>query len=246
MSEHEKPLSSPPPPSHKAARRQAARRLRVAQILFLAAFAMFAALAVYANLYPYFAWDVAVTKEIQTVNFPGMLAFMQLVSIPGNSFIPHLLTAATILAFLRFKRRTEAAGLLLSAGGGALFNAGLKLLINRPRPTANLVTVSQTLGTHSFPSGHVTFYTCYFGFLFFVAYALTPHATMRRRALTALLALPVLLIGFSRIYLGAHWASDTLGAYLFGGLWLAVSLEVYRHWKARSSLHPKEKLPVHS
>ncbi len=226
-------------------RQQAARRLLFIEPPFLVAFAGFSALAVLANIYHYFAWDIWLTREIQIFNAPLMLELMQMVSVPGNSFIPHTLTVITILIFLLFKRRTEAAGLLLSAGGGALLNTIFKYAINRPRPTAELVTVSQSLGTHSFPSGHVTFYVCYFGFLFFVAYALLPRNTFKRALLLILLALPVFLVGLSRIYLGAHWASDTLGAYLFGGLWLAFSLEMYRRWKARSTLHPEEDKDTH-
>jgi undecaprenyl-diphosphatase len=89
----------------------------------------------------------------------------------------------------------------------------------------------------SFPSGHVTFHVCFFGFLFFVAFALLPKGSLKRRVVCALAALFVLLAGPSRVYLGAHWPSDTLGAYLLSGLWLALSLHLYRRWKERSTFH---------
>jgi membrane-associated phospholipid phosphatase len=43
----------------------------------------------------------------------------------------------------------------------------------------------------------------------------------------------VALIGVSRIYEGQHWASDVLAAYLLGGVWLAMSVYVYRRGKPR-------------
>lgn len=58
---------------------------------------------------------------------------------------------------------------------------------------------------------------------------------MRRLALL-LTTLPILLIGLSRVHQYAHWPSDTLGAYLLGGLWLAFSLDMYRRMKVRSAL----------
>ena len=112
-------------------------------------------------------------------------------------------------------------------------------LIAEP-PAAPLVRVENLYGTESFPSGHVTFYVCFFGFLFFVAFALLPKGSTARRLACGLAALPVVLVGVSRVYLGAHWPSDTLGAYLFSGLWLAFSLDMYRRWKRRATFHPEE------
>jgi undecaprenyl-diphosphatase len=114
----------------------------------------------------------------------------------------------------------------------------MKMLIARPRPSAEVgIQVYRDTVSQSFPSGHVTFYVCYFGFLFFVAYALLPLRSLARRLALTFTALPVALVGLSRIYLGAHWPSDTLGAYLWSGIWLAFSLEMYRRWKERATFH---------
>jgi undecaprenyl-diphosphatase len=43
----------------------------------------------------------------------------------------------------------------------------------------------------------------------------------------------IAFIGVSRVYMGAHWPSDTVGAYLAGGVWLMLMIEVYRRMKAR-------------
>jgi membrane-associated phospholipid phosphatase len=223
---------------HKAPGRErftSVTRLARAETMYVLVMFAFALLAVLAHGYGYFAWDLAVAHELQAVRAPGFAEFMRLVSVPGNGWISYALVASTVIAFLAFGCRSEAAGLSLSAGGGELLNRLLKLVIARPRPAADQVLVFRHLTSESFPSGHVTFYVCYFGFLFFIAYALLPRGSIARRLALLFTALPVALVGPSRVYLGVHWPSDVLGAYLFGGLWLALCLHLYRCWKERSN-----------
>jgi membrane-associated phospholipid phosphatase len=225
------------PPALDPQRRRAVRRLFRAEVFYIMAFAIFALLAVTARLYTYFGWDLAASKGLQNLQSPAVDIFMRAVSLFGDKLIPWALAAVTTILFLLFGRRSEAAALVLSTGGGQFLNSLLKRLIARPRPSSELVLVFRDLHTQSFPSGHVTFYVCFFGFLFFVAYALLPRGSLVRRAALTLTALPVLLIGLSRVYLGEHWPSDTLGAYLSSGLWLTFSLHMYRKWKERATFH---------
>ena len=222
-----------------AQRRRELRRLLRAQVYYAAGLAAFAVLAVLANAYAYFAWDLRLARALQSADSPGWAEFMRLASVAGNGWHPHALAGLTGLLFFARRRRSQCFALWLSTGGGALINRGFKMLIGRPRPTAELVGFAYRSDELSFPSGHVTFYVCYFGFLFFAAYALLPRNTGRRRAALVLAALPVLLIGLSRVYLRAHWPSDVLGAYLLSGVWLAFSLELYRRWKRRATFHPE-------
>ncbi|MER3428431.1 MAG: hypothetical protein C4334_10075 [Pyrinomonas sp.] len=215
----------------KIKKRVIVARIRRAQVLYGAAFVLFATLALLAHLYAHFAWDVAATRLIQSFDQPWLLAVMRAVSVAGDGWIPYALTGTTAAVLAAMKLKREAAHLVLSAAGGAILNNAIKLLIARPRPDANLVKVFGSLDSKSFPSGHVMFYVAYFGFLFFVAYALLPRATSVRLLALALAALPVLLIGLSRVYLGLHWPSDVLGAYLISGLWLPLVLHSYRRFK---------------
>ncbi|HVG29329.1 MAG TPA: phosphatase PAP2 family protein [Pyrinomonadaceae bacterium] len=217
-----------------------ARKLVRAEAIFFAALAAFAVLALYARADAYFAWDLRATLALQGVDAPGFPALMRAASVFGNGANGWLLTALAMLLFFLRRRRTEMFALLLSVGGGAVVNRFVKLAVGRPRPVEQLVRVSGEWARESFPSGHVTFYVCYFGFLFFVAFALLPRGSNARRAALALAALPVLLIGLSRMYLGAHWASDVLGAYLLSGAWLALCVHLYGRWKARSTFHRDE------
>lgn len=225
-------------------RRKAVRRLWRAEIIYAAALAGFGVLAIFAHFNAYFGWDLRAERTLQSLSVPGLFQLMSFTSVFGNGVIPWAMTIMTVCVLLAFRLRSEAAGLIFSAAGGPLVNSIIKLLIARPRPTAELVRVESLLRSESFPSGHVNFYVCYFGFLFFVAFALLPRGSIARRAALVLTALPVLLIGLSRVYLGAHWPSDTLGAYLWSGLWLALALHLYRRWKQRATFHPEEQEPA--
>ena len=229
-------------PQGRAKRRRETRRLRRAEFAYAGGLAAFAVLAVFAKANAYFAWDKTVANAVQSITLPGMETFMQVVSLMGNGVTSWAIVGATLAVFFAFRRRSEAFGLMLSACGGPMINRLVKYLVARPRPTMEHVRVSGEWANESFPSGHVTFYVCFFGFLFFVAYALLPKGSNLRRAACALAALPVLLVGLSRVYLGAHWPSDTLGAYLFSGLWLAFSLDLYRRWKRRATFHTEEEV----
>ena len=211
---------------------RALRRLWRAELIYVVALGIFAVLAVLAHINPYFGWDLRVSQAFNWQSFtpPGLLPLMQFVSFFGNSWTPYALTAATALLFFLRDLRSEAVALVLSTAGSGLINSTLKMLIARPRPSPVIPVYRDTV-TQSFPSGHVTFYVCYFGFLFFVAYALLPERTTARRAAFTLCVLMIALVGLSRVYLGEHWPSDTLGAYLMSGVWLALCLDRYRRGK---------------
>ncbi len=158
---------------------RAVRRLLRAEVYYGAALAAFAGLTAFAYFNAYFGWDLRTARAVQGVD--GLYDFMRLVSRFGDGWAPIALTSATALVFLLFRRRSEAFGLVFSAGGSAFVARLIKTTVGRPRPAADLVNVFSEGDLLSFPSGHVTFYVTYFGFLFFVAYALLPRASLARR-----------------------------------------------------------------
>jgi undecaprenyl-diphosphatase len=95
-----------------------------------------------------------------------------------------------------------------------------------------LVDVFAVLNSYSFPSAHVMFYTILFGFVFYLTYTVLKSSWLRS-GLLGLFGVFILLVGVSRIYLGQHWASDVLGAYLLGGLILAGVIFLYQWGKSR-------------
>jgi undecaprenyl-diphosphatase len=208
------------------------RRAQVFQFSLLALIVAFGLLAASVRQTEYSPLDLAITRTVQSVDAPLFAWLMTLVSWFG--FAPQIVAIPILAALLLYAlglHWESVASALAAAAVGAL-NTGVKLLIHRPRPAPDLVDVARMLDSYSFPSGHVMIYVGFFGFLFFLAYTLLRRSWVRTLLLAGLGAL-VGLVGLSRIYLGQHWASDVLGAYLLGGLALIGVIRAYRWGKPR-------------
>jgi undecaprenyl-diphosphatase len=213
---------------------RAVLRARRLEIVLGIGLCLYSILAVLAHIYAYFSWDLRLARLIQSIDFPGFDSLMIWTSFLGNGWAPWVLTfiISIVLALLRLK--LEGVICLISAGAGALLDRVMKIVIARPRPDDAIVQVMGNFKHESFPSGHVFFYVSFFGFLFFLAYVLLKRIPLRR-ILLVILAGPLLLVGVSRVYMGAHWPSDVIGAYLAGGVWLMIMIELYRRLKAQPS-----------
>ena len=129
------------------------------------------------------------------------------------------LLAATVYVVRREWRRL--ATLFLVLPGGVLLNEILKFAFHRPRP--HFAHPLVVLTSYSFPSGHTAAAMLFYG-LMAVVVARTAR-TWRRRVLAVLGALLLIgLVAFSRLYLGAHFLSDVLGAMAEGLAWLSLCL----------------------
>src|SRR5262249_43444725 len=151
---------------------------------------------------------------------------------PGYDYHPLVIVPSIAALLLLWRRKVEAVCLLLSAAGASLLGNFLKIIFARAPPGAPLVSNYLRHPTPSFPSGHVLGYVATYGFLFYAALMSLPRA-WPRRLLLALLGALVGLVGLSRVYLGAHWASDVMGGYSLGLVWLALMIELYWAMKLR-------------
>jgi undecaprenyl-diphosphatase len=202
------------------------------QLVLFSALLIFLLLAVLARTTPAFPIDLQITSAIQSIDSPAFDGLMRVISWPGFSPQSAVVTLLIALALYRYGLPWEAVTGLLASLLSGLTNQLMKNFIQRPRPSVDLVDVFAVLESYSFPSGHVMFYTILFGFVWYLAYTLLKPSWTR----SLLLGIPgvfIALVGISRIYLGQHWASDVLGAYLLGGLMLAGIILLYQWGKTR-------------
>jgi undecaprenyl-diphosphatase len=112
----------------------------------------------------------------------------------------------------------------VAAAGGGLMNVGTKVFIDRERPPPDVLRDPLVPETNeSFPSGHSMGSIIGYGMLGYVV-ALLVRRRGQRVAAIAQLAVVVLLIGFSRIYLRAHWFTDVLGGFAIGTFWVSLCI----------------------
>ena len=228
--------------AHEAAHAETApapvRRYRAVlfQISLLLVTAAFAVLTFLVKTMPSFTIDLQITRAVQSLNFPFFALLMNLISWPGFSPQAMIITGLIILLIYGFGLHWEAVMAFIAAVFSTAINVSVKDLVQRPRPTSGMVNVIDILNSYSFPSGHVMFYLGFFGFVGFLAFSLL-KPSLKRSLLLALMGGLIVLIGVSRIYLGQHWASDVLGAYLLGSLTLVAIIQFYRWGKTRFFVH---------
>jgi len=173
--------------------------------------------------------DAQLSNWLQLHRFSGLTSAMLAITSLGASVLVICLTVGFVIYLLSRHRYYWIAAVLSSVFGGMLLNRLLKFVFQRPRPS--FTDPLPTLSGYSFPSGHTMAATVFFGVV--AAYLVAQTPDWRRRVLITLAASLIIgLIGFSRIYLGAHYLSDVLGAMAEGLAWLALCLTVvYSFWR---------------
>jgi membrane-associated phospholipid phosphatase len=202
------------------------------QLALILAVIVFALLTVLVSTTPSFAIDLQITRAIQSIDSPLFAGIMRLVSWPG--FLPQSIVITLLLALVFYLSglKWEAVVSLLASVVSGLTNELIKDFIRRPRPGVDIVDVFRVLDSYSFPSGHVMFYTILFGFVWYLVYSLLKQS-LQRSFFLSVFGFFILMVGISRIYLGQHWASDVLGAYLLGGLILVGVVSLHGWGKSR-------------
>lgn len=166
------------------------------------------------------AIDSSITSWVVAHRTHALTSMARVLSTLGSQAVLIPLTAIAAAALLA-RRRWVLAGLLVAAWGGALAMYSLtKAFVHRMRPPLD-IRLTDVGHTSSFPSGHATQSLATAMALAFVGAVVLPRTRWPGRALTLALAIGV---GWSRVYLGVHWATDVGAGWLIGAAWLATTI----------------------
>lgn len=167
-----------------------------------------------------------------------LTSFLRAVSLPGDGVWIPVGLVIIAAAFVYFFKKDKVFALVLVSAPlfGEVCKSILKNYFKISRPEAFGCNILTTYGDkYSFPSGHTIFYTIFFGLL---AYYSAKHwLELWAKILLPVSVLLILTIGYSRIYLGAHWYLDVIAGYIVGGAILAIAIIVFDHFSGGKNAH---------
>lgn len=186
--------------------------------------------------------DHSVTQFDQTLAvalhknaIPGEVAFFNLITNFGGRIATFGLGFAVGIILLIRRHYVLLIGWIVALAGGGIINAILKAYFQRPRPEFDNPFITET--NWSFPSGHAMGSVIIYGMLaYFLILLLNRY--MGEIVMMGTVTL-ILLIGFSRLFLGVHYFSDVVAGYIAGAGWLAVTISgtevARRRWQGEKS-----------
>ena len=156
---------------------------------------------------------------------PALTILMRGFTVIGSPWVLWPLVWISLFLLWRAGMRYETVLLAVAMSGSIVLEQGLKLAFHRPRPTPFFGLEAPV--SFSYPSGHALFAFCFYGTLasLTVVHAREPG---RRALIWSAAALMIFLIGFSRIYLGVHYASDVIAGYAAAFIWITAVTTGFR------------------
>ncbi|MBR1376470.1 MAG: phosphatase PAP2 family protein [Bacilli bacterium] len=163
--------------------------------------------------------DNAIINFIRSFRNPteGNIKLIKTITLLGDKYFVAALVVviATILYFLNQKK--DGYMMVLNLVNIAILNKGIKYIVRRPRPLDMLIEKDG----FSFPSGHSMLSIGVYGFIIFLIWK--SNLNKKYKILyTILISLLILIVGYTRLYLGVHYPSDVIGGYLLTSAYLII------------------------
>ncbi|HET7339834.1 MAG TPA: phosphatase PAP2 family protein [Methylomirabilota bacterium] len=189
-----------------------AQRRRLLVLALLCA-AVFAAAAATVSAHGLFGVELSVQQRVQASRGPKLERLMRTATLLGSGGVLVAVSAAACVALWRRRRPLALAVATIAVSGYAAADLA-KLITIRQRPNTVM---------YAFPSSHTFGIVIFLGVLAYLLWALEAPPAARRVAV-AIAAAVVVAVGYSRIYLNAHWLGDVVGGLAGGGAFVVVAV----------------------
>lgn len=147
--------------------------------------------------------------------------FAKIITTMGAGYV---IIPVCIISVICFWKKKEAKYIVVNLITIFFSNQLLKRIVERPRPEG--FRIVEELG-YSFPSGHSMVSMAFYGLFIYFIYKKVKNKYIKWTSII-LLALLIILIGLSRIYLGVHYASDVLAGFLLAVSYLGLFTHIIK------------------
>ncbi|MEO7447890.1 MAG: phosphatase PAP2 family protein [Humibacillus sp.] len=191
--------------------------------------------------------DAAARDQLHqyALTHPAFVAVMRTASDAGSALAWQIVTALVVIALLSRRRWRPAVFAVVTIAGSSLLNTAVKAAVHRTRPVVSQPFVNEPGA--SFPSGHSQAAVVGFGVL--LVLFLPVLTGLWRHIAVTVAVVGVVLIGFSRVALAAHFVSDVVAGFVLGAAWVAAMSAAFKAWRVlappateppdeRESAHP--------
>jgi undecaprenyl-diphosphatase len=165
--------------------------------------------------------DSSVRIAAQRLNVtPAITSFMLVITEFGSTVYLTILGTVACIVFALLGWRRELVVFLIAMTGQIILHHAAKAIVQRPRPVPFFD--SPPAQSYSFPSGHALASLCFYGVL---AWAVASHVNNRtgKTAIWLSITILILLIGFSRVYIGTHYPTDIIAGFLAALVWTVAA-----------------------
>jgi len=184
--------------------------------------------------------DTYIANLLSSYRHPlAVKIFLWITLIEEWQIIFFLIFSLTIV-FILLKKKIYIVPFYLSLIGSIAFSEIGKMIVKRIRPEGLIPVYIED--SFSFPSSHATVAVAFFGILayFFIINAKNIKTKISIACGSVII---IILIGFSRLYLGVHFLSDVLGGYGLGLLWLIIAI-AFLKWKNKKNISAFDYKPL--
>lgn len=183
--------------------------------------------------------SLANSMHVAACSHAATVSAARVISFFGSTLWDSVLVVLVLAFLLRRKEKRLAVFVLVTAVTGSLLNTGVKMLVNRDRPSLSGCLLGGATG-QSFPSGHAMNTTIVYGTFVLVFLSLVRRAW--RPVLIGAYAVLLGAMGWARMTLGVHYFSDVLGGIILGFAWLAIGVSLFQAWRKEEGKRPADPL----
>jgi undecaprenyl-diphosphatase len=165
--------------------------------------------------------DKLIQNRVNEIHTPGWDVFFQLITQLG-SFYAFILLGSLVFLYLWLRGHIKY-GIMINGGlaAGWFIMKMMKDMVGRQRPAGEQLTVASGM---SFPSGHAMLSLVFYGFIAYLLFRNTRN--WYGKLAGYILMMIIVLIGFSRIYLNVHYASDVAAGFFLGSVLLLLMIKL--------------------